>query len=97
MRRALESNVSKDEILGLAADTTRCWGRADAEMRLLRDAIMWMMREPSAEATHRKYTGERPAGNNGGTCPAEWMLSKSLDQPQPAKTEQAVRANIRII
>ena len=40
MRRALaESNVSKDEILGLAADTTCCSVVAlDAEMRPLRDA-----------------------------------------------------------
>lgn len=96
MNRALaESGVSKDDILGLAADTTCCSVVAlDAEMRPLRDAIIWMDVRADAEAEAVLATGDAALQvNNGGKGPvsAEWMLSKSLwiNRNQPEIWEQA--------
>ena len=96
MKRALsESGVSKDEILGLAADTTCCSVVAlDAEMRPLRDAIIWMDVRADAEADAVLATGDAALEvNNGGKGPvsAEWMLSKSLwiNRNQPEIWERA--------
>ena len=81
MRRALaESGINKNDIVGLAADTTCCSVVAlDAGMQPLRDAIIWM--DVRAEAEAVLATGD-PAlqVNNGGKGPvsAEWMLPKSL-------------------
>ena len=96
MNRALaESGVSKDDILDLAADTSCCSVVAlDAEMRPLRDAIIWMDVRADAEAAAVLATGDAALQmNNGGKGPvsAEWMLSKSLwiNRNQPEIWEQA--------
>ena len=72
MRRALaESGINKNDIVGLAADTTCCSVVAlDAGMQPLRDAIIWMDVRAEAEAEAVLATGD-PAlqVNNGGKGP----------------------------
>ena len=65
MRRALaESGINKNDIVGLAADTTCCSVVAlDAGMQPLRDAIIWMDVRAEAEAEAVLATGDPALGS----------------------------------
>ena len=77
-----DANLSSDQILALALDTTCCSVVAlGQDKRPLRPAMIWMDVRSSAEAEEVAATGDpalRVNGAGSGQVSAEWMIPKAL-------------------
>lgn len=76
------AEISADQVLALAVDTTCCSVVAvDAEGKPLRPAMIWMDVRSAAEAADVAASGDpalRINGGGAGPVSAEWMIPKSL-------------------